>query len=688
MSQKYADIIIDISHEGVDRPFQYIIPEELETEVGVGSKVTVPFGQGNRRRTGYVVRITEEPSWDVDKLKYVTGVEEGYIAVESKLIRLAAWMRREYGSTMIAALKTVMPVKKKVRERKTQISTNEYIPDFEKISNLSDDQQAVFEDFKTDWDAGDRNTYLLHGITGSGKTEVYIAMADHVISQGRDVIILVPEIALTYQTVARFKTHFQDSISILNSRLSDGEKYREFMKCREGKTHIIIGPRSALFAPFENLGLIVIDEEHDMAYKSEMTPKYHAREVAIERARMDGASVVLGSATPAISTYYKALNGEYKLYTLDSRVAGATLPDVHIVDLRDELAKGNRSIISRKLYDSMDAAFKSGEQVMLFINRRGYNSFVSCRSCGEVIRCPRCDVSLSLHETYNSRKLICHYCGHTENSPTECPKCHSKLIGGYGTGTQKLEEEVKKLFPSIRTLRMDKDTTTAKGAHGAIISKFRNHEADCLIGTQMIVKGHDFGNVSVVGNVLADLSLFDNDFESAERTFDLLTQASGRAGRTGDSRGTVVIQTYQPEHYAIETAAAQNYRSFYDYEMAYRRILHYPPVYELLCVLVTSAKEDNAVKVADALAEAAKAYVQDAKVASDTKGVRGCETDVIGPAEAYIYRINDIYRRVIYIKSAEHDKLIGISEHIQEVFSTFDENDVEVSFDFNPMNVM
>lgn len=668
MSVKYADIIIDISQSNVDKPFRYRIPDEMQDDIHVGTVVKVPFGRGNSYRTGYVIGLADEANFDIDKIKDISSVQQNAIAVESRLIMLAEWMKETYGCTMISALMTVMPVKERVRNRKPEIDINESIPEFSMIDSLEPQQLEIIEDYNNDRES---DVFLLHGITGSGKTEVYIKMAEEAIERGQDVIVLVPEIALTYQTVARFSSYFQDSISILNSQLSKGEKYREFMKAKDGETHIMIGPRSALFAPFQNLGLIIIDEEHDASYKSEKTPKYHAREVAIERARLEGARVVLGSATPSIESYYKAQKGEYKLYTLKDRVKGSALPDVEVVDLREELRHGNRSIISRSLYTKLSEAFGRGEQAMLFINRRGFNSFVSCRSCGDVIKCPNCDVSLSLH---GRSRLMCHYCGHTEELPELCPKCGSDMIGGYGIGTESLESQVRQIFPEIRTLRMDRDTTSRKGSHGEIIRRFRDGEADCLIGTQMIVKGHDFPRVTVVGNILADLSLFDGDFESSERTFDLLTQAAGRAGRD-ELGGNVIIQTYQPEHYAIAAAARQDYEFFYEYEIAYRRMLHFPPVYSLMGICISSESEVAAVSIAD-------------RVADSIRGVDGL--DVVGPTEAYIYRINNIYRRVIYLKSSEYSVLTHSAELAQDTFDaeTADINNIEMIFDFNPMRII
>ncbi len=699
MSEKYADIIIDISQSNVDRPFRYRIPDELLEVVAVGAVVKVPFGQGNRIRTGYVIGLADEPNYDIDKIKNIQEVSKGAISIESKLIRLAAWMKERYGCTMISALMTVMPVKEKVRERKTEIDIKDSIPEFQPVEALEPQQEKVVNDFINDisqvdisktpeWD---KTTYLLHGVTGSGKTEVYIKMAEEVLSRGQDVIVLVPEIALTYQTVARFSSYFQDNISILNSQLSKGEKYREFMKALSGETHIMIGPRSALFAPFQNLGLIIIDEEHDTAYKSEKTPKYHAREVAIKRAELEGAKVILGTATPSIESYYKAKQGEYKLYSLLTRVKGSVLPEVEIVDMREELRAGNRSIISQSLYNKLSTAFSRGEQAMVFINRRGYKTFVSCRDCGEVIKCPNCDVSLSEHKAMRpggEGYLMCHYCGHTEPVPNVCPKCKSKLIGGLGIGTETVEETIRNLFPDIKTLRMDRDTTTKKGSHGAIIKKFREGKADCLIGTQMIVKGHDFPKVTVVGNILADLSLFDTDFESAERTFDLLTQAAGRAGRD-ELAGQVVIQTYQPEHYAISSAASQDYESFYEFEVSYRELLHYPPMYHLLGICVSSADENLCIDMSEKVAGSIKSLREAQK-----REASGAKLDIVGPTEAYIYRINNVFRRVIYIKSEEYDILTKAANLADSMFSELQQNlelrkdSIEIQYDFNPMHIM
>jgi len=666
----YADVIIDISHKAVDKTFSYRIPKELEEEVAVGTPVMVPFGQGTRPRKGYVIGLSETTPWDEDKVKSIARVSIGRLPVESRMIRLASWMKQKYGCTMISALNAVMPVKEKVRKTEQKVDVCQFEPEFLPVDALNPDQKKACETFVTDWEAGERGAYLLHGVTGSGKTEVYLQMAKRVIESGRSVIVLVPEIALTYQTVARFRTVFADRIAILHSGLSRGEKYREFQQVQSGEVDIMIGPRSALFAPFSNLGLIIIDEEHDGAYKSDTTPKYHAREVALERARIEDAAVVMGSATPAVESYRAAEEGTYKLLSLPNRAEGQQLAEVDVIDLREELRAGNRNILSRKLYGEMQQAFGRGEQVMLFLNRRGMSSFVSCRSCGEAIRCPRCDVSLALH---GKDTLLCHYCGHTEKMKTACPSCGSKLIGGYGIGTERVEQEVRRLFPEIRTIRMDRDTTQKKGAHGALLQAFHDGKAQCLIGTQMIVKGHDFPRVTVVGILLADLGFFDSDFRSGERCYDLLTQAAGRAGR-GERPGHVVIQTYKPEHYVIQTAMTQDYLQFYTYEIAYRRLLGYPPVTHMLGILVTAHEEEEADTAAAEAAERLK----------EPEGLI-----VTGPGPAFISKLNDIFRRVIYVRSADEQRLTGIPEILkpltEEAYLT---RGVETYYDFDPQYIL
>lgn len=737
----YADIIIDISHEKLDRTFQYIVPEELEQTLCIGMPVEIPFGNGNRKITGYVVDITEEPKYDVTKLKEISGIQEKGIAVESQMIALAAWMRRNYGGTMNHALKTVIPIKQKENERKKEtvclaLEPEEARQRFEECNRknsvarerllealieyrelpkevitkklevsttvikalcqqgiatirsernyrnpvhavkqewaeviLNEEQRAAVQSVWQDYEQGIYQTYLLHGVTGSGKTEVYMELISRVIGQRRQAIVLIPEIALTYQTVMRFYNRFGDRVSIMNSRLSAGERFDQFERAKKGEIDVMIGPRSALFTPFSNLGLIIIDEEHEAAYKSEQVPRYHARETAIQRAKMAQASVVLGSATPSIESYYKARNGEYVLLRLQKRVQQKPLAECYTVDLREELKEGNRSILSRKLQELMEERLEKKQQTMLFINRRGLAGFVSCRACGHVIKCPHCDVSLSQH---TGGRMVCHYCGYEEPEPKVCPSCGSKYISGFKAGTQKIEEIVKKRFPKARTLRMDTDTTRNKDSYEEILSAFANQEADILVGTQMIVKGHDFPNVTLVGVLAADMSLYRNDFHGAERTFQLLTQAAGRAGR-GKETGEVVIQTYTPEHYSIQAAAKQEYELFYQQEILCRELMNYPPVWNLLLILVTSKTEEEGEAAAQRLKEQTDRISREAVV--------------IGPASPSVGKVNDIYKRVLYIKAKSYEHLVEIKDRLEQYMEKEAMTaSVGVQFDFNPMS--
>ena len=536
---------------------------------------------------------------------------------------------------------------------------------------LNEQQRQVSENIKKTMDFRNDskpNIHLIHGITGSGKTEVYIDLIDYTISKGKAVIVLIPEIALTYQTVMRFTRRFGDRVSIINSRLSKGERYDQFERAKNGDVDIMIGPRSALFTPFKNLGLIIIDEEHESAYKSESVPKYHATEVAIKRAKDVGATLVLGSATPSVESYYRAKNGAYKLHVLNKREKG-NLPEVHVVDLREELKNENKSIFSIELQNLIKDRLEKKQQTMLFINRRGYAGFVSCRDCGEAIKCPHCDVTLKLHR---NRKLVCHYCGHTENMPTLCPKCGSKYLGGFGIGTQQIETAVKKMFPHARVLRMDADTTSKKGGHDEILSAFANREADILVGTQMIVKGHDFPGVTLVGVIAADMSLYSSDYCANERTFQLICQAAGRAGR-GELPGIAIVQTYSPDNYSIETAGRQNYEEFYEEEIAYRKLMKYPPVSNMVSILLQGREQKQLIEVTNYLVEIIKNY----------KDKYFKELFVIGPADPPVGKINDIYRKIIYLKSDSRQGIIQLKNYLEDVINSSQKfKKINIQFDF------
>ena len=740
--EQYADVIVDISHEKVDRPFQYRVPENLLEVLESGMCVMVPFGSGNKLRKGYVVGLGSECKFDPGRTKEIAGIVRDGVTAQDKMIALAGWLRRNYGSTMIQALKTVLPAKKSVEklehkrivrlmgreemisllgecERKKQTAKARLLKELvheeeipyewvtkklgvssaavrsleragalqvhreqvfrnpvklrnreEVLKTLSEDQKNIINEVISDFDEGRRETYLIHGITGSGKTEVYMQLIGEILQRGKQAIVLIPEIALTYQTLLRFFRRFGDRVSVLNSSLSPGEKYDQCERAKNGEIDVIIGPRSALFTPFPNIGLIIIDEEHESSYKSESSPKYHARETAIEVARLHGASVVLGSATPSLEAYYRASEGEYRLFTLKERLTGGMLPEVYTVDLREELKAGNRSIFSRKLQELLAARLEKGEQSILFLNRRGYAGFVSCRSCGHVMKCPHCDVSLSEHK---NGMLVCHYCGFQTPRPALCPKCGSKYIMGFRAGTQQIEEKLKELFPGVRTLRMDADTTRTKDSYEKILSAFANEEADVLVGTQMIVKGHDFPKVTLVGVLAADLSLSAGDFRAGERTFQLLTQAAGRAGR-GSLKGEVVIQTYQPDHYAVVHAAAQDYEGFYEEEILYREMLEYPPAAHMLAVQIYAREEESGGRLAKRLA----------KEAGKTDG----SLRIVGPAAASIGKINDIFRFVFYVKHQNYGKLVQVKDILEEKINEWQPLRETVQFDFDPMNTL
>ena len=729
----YANVIIDISHEKVDRPFQYRIPDSLKEKLAVGMCVQIPFGTGNRKRKGYVIEITGKNEYPEEKIKEIDGIITDNLPAEADAIRLAAWMRQTYGSTMIAALKTVLPVKRAVKavEKKKlrrilpaeeltslleecmrkhqnakvrvlqELLTEEELP-YELVTGklhvsaatlnslvnqgaitiesessyrnpvslnvtaqsgpeLSEEQCYIKEQILSDYDKNIRNTYLIHGITGSGKTLVYLALIEEMIKRGKQCIVLIPEIALTYQTLLRFYKRFGDRVSVMNSSLSQGERFDQCERARKGEIDVMIGPRSALFVPFPNLGMIVIDEEHEGSYISENAPRYHARETAEYLASLKKASLVLGSATPSLEAYYKAKKGECRLFTMKNRKNGGELANVRIVDLRQELRKGNRSIFSSDLQELIRDRLGKKQQIMLFLNRRGYAGFVSCRSCGYVMKCPHCDVSLSQHI---GGKMVCHYCGYETVQPKRCPNCSSNYILGFKAGTQQIERQLYELFPGIRVLRMDGDTTKQKGSFEKILSAFAEGEADVLLGTQMIVKGHDFPNVTLVGVLAADLSLNDSDYRAGEKTFQLLTQAEGRAGR-GTLPGEAIIQTYRPEHYSIQQAAKQDYEAFYEEEILYRELLEYPPAGHMLTILVVSKDEKRCKGLAVRLAKEAGAYVH-----------------VIGPTPAAVSKVKDYYRYMIYLKSLKEEPIRQAKERLEALLNGFELKTENVIFDY------
>ena len=725
MTGLYANVIIDISHESVDKTFQYRVPEKLRGTLKVGQQVYIPFGAGSRRRKGYVVELTDEPEYDVAKLKEIEGIVEHSVTAQSQLIWLAWWMKERYGSTMNQALKTVLPVKQKIKEApKRQIrligekeafreavdlaerrgykarlrlfcllKEKNPVPydqamnrlnltpavlkpleeaglirveivekyrnpllemkrlltgetgrasamDFSESSPipvLNEEQQAAAYRICREYDRGIRATYLLHGITGSGKTEVYMELIRHVVEKKKQVILLIPEISLTWQTVMRFYKRFGNRVSLLHSRMSPGERYDQYERARTGDIDIMIGPRSALFAPFERLGLIIIDEEHESSYKQDERPNYHARTVALKRAQLSGIPVVLGSATPDLESFYKARQGTYTHLRLLQRANGSMLPHVEIADMRLELQRGNKSVLSAALNDALLQTAVQGEQAIVLLNRRGFSTFVMCRDCGESIVCPHCAVALVYHSA--GEAMRCHYCGNTAPIPDECPNCHSRRIRFFGTGTQKAEAEIAEL-PEIRILRMDQDSTVKKFAHEDILKSFSSGEYNVLLGTQMVAKGHDIPNVTLVGILSADSTLNLPDFRASERTFALLTQAAGRAGR-GDRAGHVVLQTYDPDNPVIKLAATQDYDAFAASELEIRQELGYPPYTEILKITVLDKEEVRGSSLAQRIVN----FLQTLQLEHPEQ-----ELLVLGPFPAIVAKVRDLYRMNILVK--------------------------------------
>ena len=716
MKKTYADVIVDITSEKLDRTFQYRIPEKLISSVQIGIPVSVPFGRGNRMTNAYVVGITEEAQFQEDKIKDIAAVPRHPVGVETRLIALAFWMKETYGGTMIQALKTVLPMKQEVKTRKKQtirllyrreeaqeflqecenkhrtararviktlleqgemdyalarkelnitaavlrpllelgiigldsetVYRSPKLPFFgeEQEPALSEEQRCAAEQICEEMNKAKRKPGLVYGITGSGKTRLYMELIDSVLQKGKQVIVLIPEIALTYQIAARFRQRFQEKAAIIHSRMSPGERWDAFEQAKNGQVQVMVGPRSALFTPFPKLGLIIIDEEHETSYKSEGTPRYHARETAVMRAEMEDASVVMGSATPSLEAYYRCQTGDYRLLTLTQRFGNGVLPNVYTVDMREELSVGNTSIISRALREAISLRLKRKEQTILFLNRRGYAGFLSCRSCGYVAKCPHCDVSLSLHR---GGKMVCHYCGYTAKEITACPSCGSRFIGAFRAGTQQIEDMVRRMFPDAKVLRMDMDTTRKKDGYAGILSAFAGGEADILIGTQMIVKGHDFPGVTLVGVLAADLSLNADDYRCAERTFQLLVQAVGRAGR-GTSPGEAFVQTYQPEHYSIRAAVQQDYPAFYQEEIAYRMLMDYPPACAMMAVIGSGEDEEQLAMAMQYIRRYIEGVNKDERLA------------IIGPADASVSRIQDKYRKVLYLKHPQERYLTAV----------------------------
>lgn len=731
---KFAGIIIDNDSIQLDRIFTYGIPEELINSVKLGHRVKVPFGFNNRIIDGYVLEFYADIA-EINNLKYIKSVCEDYPLLRDADLELVRIMRENYLCTYLEGIKAIIPsavtkglskkvsevlytgkelygkyvkegytfIFKLVEENNGKYNKNELAKNYNiSLSSLNTmlkhgfltQKKVIIERFNArEFEAYDEkvlnkeqqsvvdnilnsksNVFLLHGVTGSGKTEVYMNLVRNMLNTGKESIILVPEISLTPQMIERFKGRFGRDICIFHSKLSDGERYDEWMRVKEGRVKVAIGARSAVFLPFNNLGLIVIDEEHENSYKSDSDPKYNAREIAEIRCSKEHCKLILGSATPSVETFYKAASGKIEYLSIRNRADNALMPEVDIIDMREELNSDNRSILSRRLYQEIQECLEKKEQVILFLNRRGFSSFVSCRKCGFVFKCKSCDISLTYH--HENHMLHCHYCGKRERAKSICPSCGSKYVKFFGVGTEKVEQEINRFFPQAKTLRMDFDTTRKKNSYEDIYKSFKEGKADILIGTQMIAKGLDFKNVTLVGVIAADLTLNLPDFRAAERTFQLITQVSGRAGR-GDKPGKVIVQTYSPENYSIRYSATNDYIGFYSEEIKLREDMNYPPFSQIMSITLSSKDENLLIK-----------NIQNVGILLKNKVSEYDKIDMLGPVPCSISKIKDMYRwQIIFKGDLTKEFCFSIRNMVYELLKD-NYNHIRISIDVNPNTLM
>ena len=621
-------------------------------------------------QSNIIKNISRSAFKQIEILEYLSNIES---------IKLKELMIKTNSS-----LQTIIALENKgyvlIEERETnRLETDKEIEKYEKIK-LSENQKYCVDTIYKDYIEGKNETYLLHGVTGSGKTEVYLQLIEKILNLEKQAIVLVPEISLTPQTVERFVGRFGENVAILHSGLSLGERYDEWRKIKSGKAQIAVGARSAVFAPFSDLGVIIIDEEHETSYKSSRNPKYNTIEVAKKRCEIEGALLLLGSATPSIETYYKAKSGKIELLTLPDRANKKELPPIEIVDMKEELEVGNKTIFSKKLYDGIVENLKNKEQTILFLNRRGFSTFVSCRKCGFVLKCDSCDISLTYHNSSNN--LRCHYCGLSKKLPSTCPECGSNYLKHFGIGTQRVEELVRQEFPNASVARMDVDTTRKKGSHEKILTKFKKGQIEILIGTQMISKGLDFPNVTLVGIIAADTSLNLPDFKSSERTFQLLTQVGGRTGR-GELDGHVVLQTYEPEHYSIRMAQTHDYISFYEKEISLRKEFDYPPFTNIINLVFSSKEERQVVETSN--------IIFNKLISSIKKALKEYKlSDILGPNPSLVYKVKDRYRFQILIK-CNYEELKIIKEILKKICIIDRDKQhkyTRISIDINPTSIL
>ena len=678
----YAEIILAKATPGLDKIYHYSIPNDLREKAHVGSQALVPFG--NAKRVGYIIGFVETS--DVKGIKDIAEVLSPYPLFSRDSVELAKWMAEYYNSYFITALKTIMPpgmVKIEKRALKAKLKKPLYPqlidgkikmtakwerPATQKFE-LTPEQKAAVRSVATDIDIKKFSVSLLYGITGSGKTEVYLRAADQAVSAGSGAIILVPEVGLTPQAIERFLEHFGDKLAVYHSEMREKDRETAWAQIAGGEKSVVLGTRSAIFTPVKNLRLIVLDEEYENTYKQEQNPRYHAREVAFTLARKLNAAVILGSASPSVETYYHAKTGEYKLLILPKRIDNRPLPPVKVVDMRDELKAGNYNVLSRKLKEEIKATIQKKEQAILFINRRGYFSFVMCRTCGHTIQCPKCSSSLIYY--MEDKELRCNHCNYTSAAPVICPKCQSTQIKFFGAGTQKIEQEVARVVPSARILRLDRDTVKNKGSYETIIKSFIAGSADILIGTQMVTKGLDIGSVTLVGVVAADIGLNLPDFRAAEHTFQNITQVAGRAGRR-KLAGEVIVQTYNPDHYAIKFASKHDYEGFYEEEIQTRKALGYPPFGRLVNIIVQGEIEKTVEQVAGEMVKFLKK--------------RSSGAEVFGPAKAPIAKLKNNFRYQVIIKGGDMENMRkAVVETLKHIVKL---GGVRITVDIDPYNML
>lgn len=734
MFELYAEVIINSDAIEIDRPFTYKVKEELLDIIEVGHRVKVPFGVKNKPTEAFVLGLKCEGIENVKKIKYISSILDDIPILTRDDLKLIDFLRENYLCKYIDAIRTIIPSglskgiknKKKtvivfnkeldgkfkdkdnyvkivnlIKEKDGELTKSEIINDYslssyslnkliengylltedrvvyryntrsymeESKNVLNDEQRSAFNKILNSVKKG----FLLKGVTGSGKTEVYMNLVGETLKEGKSAIVLVPEISLTPQMIERFKGRFGKNVALFHSKLSQGERFDEWYRIKRGEARLVVGARSAIFLPLDNPGIIIIDEEHENTYKSEQNPKYSTKEVAKFLSEIKGCKYILGSATPSIETYYEVLNGKLELVEIKNRVSNRPLPQMEIVDMREELKSRNLSLLSRSLYNEMKDALERKEQIILFLNRRGFSSFVSCRSCGYVFKCPECDLSMTYHK---NGYLICHYCGRAQREQKVCPECGSKYVKFFGAGTQRVEEEVKKYFPKARVMRMDVDTTRNKDSHENIYNAFKCGEGDILIGTQMVSKGLDFKNVTLVGVLAADISLNIPDYRSSERTYQIITQVAGRAGR-GEKKGKVVIQTYTPNNLSLQYAIENNYNDLYNEEIKVRKIMNYPPFSTIFLINAISKDEGKLKEFMNKVGESLRKLLDSRE-----------DIQILGPVPCIITKLKDNYRWQIIIKGNLDNKLkLKIKDILYELNKSV-YNEIRISMDINPNNM-